>query len=270
MITPERLQRSIDGYSIGYEDQIVWAPYVMNGIACKPYGDTLSMPGGGKASPEQFRQAAMFARDHLIRQDVEPTPAAIRLALIDGSLPREDSADYNYKGGVDCSGFAYFALKGAGIAIDKAILVPSSAVRHAAVHANWEPGSPELHKLAARADDRALSLEEFVDTFYETPEPQKKVNTTRFDDSSTEIPLNDALPGDLALYTRRGDTNPNHIAVVKDISPQGDIQLVHSGRISWDDEPGGVEEFTIRHKDFSDYADRFRGRIALKRLTAYL
>lgn len=270
MISPERLQQSIDGYSIGYNDQTIWAPYVMNGIACRPTGDALSMPGGGKASPEQFRESALFAIDHLKDRGIEPTPEAVRMSLIDGSLPVEDSANYNYKGGVDCSAFAYFALKGAGVDVDNAILVPSSAVRHAAKWAQWDSDSPKLIDLVGQADNNALYLAEFVDMFYDTPEPQKNANTARFSKSSTAIDINHTQPGDLVIYHRESSANPNHIAVIKDVSTHGDLQLVHSRRDSWDGAPGGVEEFTIRHSDFANYYDRARGRITLKRLSVHM
>lgn len=266
MITPQELQSSIDGYRYPVGEETTWAPYAMNGAPCAPGGDTLSIPEGGKASPERFQAIASFAVRHLVAIDREPTALAVRQTLIDGSLPVEDGIDYNYRGGVDCSGFAYFALKGCGVDIDKAIVVPPQAVYHAANWAGWQTDDSRLAELIEQAMDKALNVGDFARTFYDVPQPHKSVNVARFDDSSSPISLDDVQSGDIAIYRKKPKAAPSHIALIKDIDRHGTLQLVHSGRTDWTQGIGGVESFTIDGPKLTDYIDDERGSIELKRI----
>ena len=238
----------------------------MNGAPCAPNGDRLSIPEGGKASPEQFREIASFAIRHLVAIDIEPTPHAIRQSLVDGSLPVENGTDFNYRAGIDCSGFAYFALKGCGVDIDKAIVVPPQAVHHAANWAGWRPEDPRVTELVEQAADKALNVGDFARTFYDIPQPHKSVNAARFNDSSSPVSLDDVQPGDIAIYRKNPETPPSHIALIKDIDNSGILHLVHSGRTDWSQGIGGVEDFTIDSPDLANYIDSERGSIELKRI----
>ncbi len=267
MLSPDNLQQSINGYSFPIDTDVAWAPYVLNGAPCRPDGNVLSIPEGGKASQDRFQELAKLAVSTLVDRGSVPTADLIRQTLVDGSIPVEHGINNNYRGGVDCSGFVYFVLKDYGADIDNAIAVTPDDVTFAASRENWrKPSQQELAELIEKAGDRALSLADFTRAFHERYEPHRNVNVARLDHSSIHVDIDDAQPGDIIVYRKSPGISTNHIALITDVYPGYDLEVVHSARKSWNEGLGGISSFVIPSKDMASYFGKNNGPIELRRV----
>ena len=268
MINPDSLAQSISGYSVDIDRQRMWAPFALNNAPSRPHGAVLSIEEGGRPSQERFQELAALAVQNLNRMGQEITVHNVRLSLVDGSMAvTEGMANPNYKGGVDCSGFVYFVLKQCMANIDDAIAIPPEDVTAAIRRNSWKtPDADTAKELLDRAADKSLSLAAFTRAFHDNYQPHRNISAARFDFSSSTVDVGDVQPGDIVIYRKDEQEQPNHVALVKDVKSNGDFKIVHSGRKAWNEEIGGVSSFTIRRKNIRTFLDTNRGLIDIKRI----
>lgn len=244
MITTERLRDSINGYGVdiaGVEDTI-WAPYFMNGTESLPEGSKVSVSGGGKVSPEQFHELAGLALKWVEDTGAMSTSENVRRALVDGSLPET----MRYRGGVDCSGFAYFALKNSGVNLEHDLFVTKAHLEAALGKYGKDIAFYKQKDLRDQATENVLSVAQFSkELFGDQAEPHKNVSVATFVNSS-ELVQQGTEPGDLVVcrITSQGNA-PKHIALIESVDENGGLSIAHSTRVAWDEGLGGVTRQSV-------------------------
>lgn len=252
------------------EGSTVWCPYLRNGGPCQPLPGMLDKPGGGKASPEEFREAAAYAYELLDTTQYENPKSiadAVGKSLIDGSLPDERR---NYTG-IDCSGFTVQALASAlnlrGINFYGNLCLASERVFD---YIPNEPVEIQREILLMAFGSARIKLADYLAMVSPNVNPARRISAKLLLENTIPV-AKDApiLAGDIIDFTSSSlPPITHHPALVVGAGKKDRLRLAHSTRISPYNDTGGVTFFETTAKQLFN-SRRYRrnlGYPAVRRL----